>query len=127
MHQSRNPASLGAPGGHYSHAIEVSPNARWLYLSGQVGATPDGVMPTGITAQAENCWRNVTTILAEAGMGLADIVHYQVCLTRKEDMGGYREVRDRVLGDARPASLLVISELVRQGALIEIGVVAAKV
>jgi len=26
----------------YSHSVEVPPNARWLYVSGQLGARPDG-------------------------------------------------------------------------------------
>ena len=32
-----NPAGIAPPTGLYSHGIEVPPNARWLYITGQVG------------------------------------------------------------------------------------------
>jgi 2-iminobutanoate/2-iminopropanoate deaminase len=126
MHRSHNPPSLGAPGGRYSHAVEVAGNARWLYLSGQVGAAPDGTVPADFTAQAEMCWRNIEIILADAGMGLADVVSYTTYLARREDAAAFRAVRDRFVGDARPAAVVVISQLVRPEWLIEIAVVAAK-
>ena len=36
-----NPPTL-APGGGYSHGIELPPNARVLYCAGQLGLTQDG-------------------------------------------------------------------------------------
>ena len=48
-------------------------------------------------------------------------------LLRKEDIAPYREVRSRFLGEHRPAgTLLVIAALGRDGALVEVEVVAAK-
>ncbi|MDZ4764444.1 MAG: hypothetical protein SGI73_07810 [Chloroflexota bacterium] len=35
-HIVRNPAALPAPVGQYAHAIEVRPNARYLFVSGQI-------------------------------------------------------------------------------------------
>jgi Phage integrase family len=39
-----NPTTVAAELGPYSHAVEVPPNARWLYIAGQIGNTPDGSM-----------------------------------------------------------------------------------
>jgi enamine deaminase RidA (YjgF/YER057c/UK114 family) len=48
-------------------------------------------------------------------------------LTRAEDIPAYAKVRTRFLGDARPASmLLVIPQLVRPDFLVEVEIVAAK-
>ena len=47
-------------------------------------------------------------------------------LTRSEDIGLYREVRDRMLAGATPAStLLVVAALADPGWLVEIEAVAA--
>ena len=62
------PASVAAPFGPYSHAVEVPEGSRLLYISGEVGVLPDGTLPETIEAQAEACWRNIIAILAEAGM-----------------------------------------------------------
>ena len=66
MNRRHTPASVAAPFGPYSHAVEVPEGSRLLYISGEVGVLPDGTVPDGIAAQAEACWRNITAILAEA-------------------------------------------------------------
>lgn len=122
-----NPSTVAAPGGPYSHGIETPANARWLHLSGQIGIAPDGTVPADIEGQAEQCWRNVTAILASAGMGVENLVRVTHYLTRQEDVAAYGKVRARNLGDARPAStLVVISALARPGLLVEVEAVAAK-
>jgi enamine deaminase RidA (YjgF/YER057c/UK114 family) len=127
MNRMRNPAAVAPPGGRYSHAVEVPASARLLYISGQIGAAADGAVPSGIVAQTENCWRNILAILADAGMGIADLVKVTIFLTREEDIAAYREARDRIIGDARPASTLVVcSRLVRPEWLVEVEAVAAK-
>ncbi len=127
MNRTRNAAAVAAPSGRYSHSVEVPPNARWLYISGQIGTAPDGSVPTGIVAQTENCWRNIKAILADAGMDVGDIVKVTIFLTREEDIAAYREARDRIIGEARPAStLVVVSRLVRPEWLVEVEAVAAK-
>src|SRR5690242_3430005 len=127
MNVKRNTATVAPPGGRYTHAIEVPPNARWLCISGQIGTAPDGSVPSDFGAQVENCWKNLLAILADAGMGLDDLVKVTVFLTRHENVAAYREARDRIIGDARPAStLVVVSSLVRPEWLCEIEAVAAK-
>ncbi len=74
----------------------------------------------------ETAWRNVLGLLASAGMGPADLVKVNAYLRRAEDTGLYREVRERMLGGAEPAStLIVISALAHPDWLVEIEAVAA--
>jgi 2-iminobutanoate/2-iminopropanoate deaminase len=122
-----NPATVAAPTGPFSHGVEVPPNARWLYISGQVGIAPDGTVPADLEGQAEQCWRNVKAILAAAGMGVEYLVKCTHFLTRADDVAAYNKVRARHLGEARPAStLLVVAALARPGLLVEVEAVAAK-
>ncbi len=113
--------------GKYSDGVAVPSGSRTLYISGTPGLAPDGTCPAGITAQAEQAWRNVTAILEEAGMGLGDLVKVTHYLVRSEDIKPYVEVRSRFLGDLRPASmLLVVPALVRPEFLVEIEACAAR-
>jgi len=60
-------------------------------------------------------------------MSVDDIVKVTQYLTRAEDVRAYAEVRNRFLGAARPASmLLVIPQLVWPNLLVEVEIVAAK-
>jgi 2-iminobutanoate/2-iminopropanoate deaminase len=127
MNRILSPSTVAPPAGRYSLAIEVPPNARWLHISGQVGTAPDGTVPADASGQAANCWRNILSILADGGMTVGDLVKVTVFLTREQDIPAYREARDRALGDARPAStLLVVSKLASPSFLVEVEATAAK-
>jgi len=121
-----NPTSVHEPSA-YSHAIELPPGARVLYISGQVGVAPDGSLAADFAAQAEQAFKNLAAALAAAGMSKEHLVKVNAYLVRREDLEAYRAVRSRFYGGVRPAStLLLISGLAREGGLIEIEAVAAK-
>ena len=121
------PAAIHPPAANYSHATGVPPNARWLYLSGQVGIAPDGTIPDDAAAQAEICFANIEAILREAGMAPADLVRLTTYLLDPRDRAGYMAVRDRFVGSPPPAStLVVISALADPRYRIEVEAVAAR-
>jgi 2-iminobutanoate/2-iminopropanoate deaminase len=121
-----NPPTV-APGTGYSHGIELPPQARLLYLAGQLGVTAEGKLAPDIREQATQAWRNLGAVLQAAGMGYENLVKLTHFLVRREDIAVYREVRAQFLGKHAPAStLLVISALARPDALIEVEAVAAK-
>ena len=127
MLKVHNPRSIGAPIGTYSHGIEVPPGARWLYVAGQIGVRPDGSVPATIEEQTEVVWQNILAVLADAGMGIGDVVKITSFLTRHENFPRFAEVRAKFLGSHRPAStLLVISSLARPEFLVEVEAIAAK-
>jgi 2-iminobutanoate/2-iminopropanoate deaminase len=113
--------------GKYSDAVEVPAGSRLVYLAGTPGLDRDGELPEGIVAQAEQAWRNVEAALRQAGLELADLVKITQYVTRREDLAAYSEVRNRVLGDLRPASMLVVGAgMVWPEILVEIEAVAAR-
>ena len=113
--------------GKYSDAIEVSANARWLFTSGTPGLTLDGNLPDDISGQAEIAWTHIVAMLARANMDVNDLVKVTHYLLRAEDIPAYVKVRTKFLGDARPASmLLIVPELVKPNFLLEIEAIAAK-
>src|SRR5438876_2920917 len=99
-----NPHSIAAPIGTYSHGIEVPPGARWLYVAGQIGVRPDGSVPSTIEEQTEVVWQNILAVLADAGMGIGDVVKITSFLTRHENFPRFAQVRAKFLGSHRPAS-----------------------
>ncbi|MBE9554054.1 MAG: RidA family protein [Proteobacteria bacterium] len=127
MNKTYSPDTVAAPFSNYVHGVEAPDNARWLYVSGQLGVTRDGSVPEDFAGQAEQAFRNVIAILEEAGMGVKDIVRVNTYLTDTADIADYRGIRDRMLDNHATAStMLVISALAAPQFKIEIEVVAAK-
>jgi len=77
--------------------------------------------------QCELAWTNLANVLASAGMGMQDIVKVNIFLAHQEDLPVFREIRDRHLAGARPASTLVfVKALANPRWLIEIEAIAAR-
>lgn len=115
--------------GTYSDAIEAAPGLRWLFTAGTPGLGLDGVLPKDITAQAEQAWKHILTMLEKAGMRVQDLVKVTHYLTDAKDIPAYVKVRAKYLGEARPASMLIVltpGGLVRPEFLLEIEAIAAK-
>ena len=126
MLKTYNPQTVAPPFSRYSHGVEVSAGARWLYISGQVGFTPEGKVAEGAAAQIEQAWRNVLSVLEAAGMGPRDLVKVTTFLINRADLPTARTVRDRMLQGAAPAStLLFVAGLASPEWLVEIEAIAA--
>ena len=126
MLRAITPSSLRAPFARYSHAIEVPEGARLVFCSGQLGIGADEVVPEGAEAQATLIFKAIAVILAEAGMGLGDIVRINAYVTGREHMAGYMKARDAVVRDPPPAStLMIVSGFTREEFKVEVEVVAA--
>lgn len=127
MNIQHTPGTVAPPFGPYSHGVEVPAGSRLLYISGEVGAQPDGTVPAGVEGQAEWCWKNISSILADAGMDVGDLVKITTYLVSADDMAAAGAARAKYLGDARPGSATVIvAALVKPEWVIEIEAVAAK-
>ena len=122
-----NPPTVAGPFASYAHGVELEGPMRLLFAAGQAGVDADGRIGDGIEEQARLVWRNVGEILAEADMGIGDIVQLNMLLLDRDDYPIARAVREEVLGDHRPAStLLFVAGLANPGWLIEIDFVAAR-
>jgi len=126
MRRPLAPTAIRPPFARYSHAVEVGAGSRLVFVSGQLGAEADDSVPPSVEAQAERCFLNIAAILAEAGLGLADIVRIDAFVTAREHMRGYMAVRDRMVGDPPPAStLMIVGGFTRPEFVVEVAVVAA--
>jgi len=111
--------------GIYAHGVETRAGARMLHISGQVGESPEGVLPPDFAGQCRQALLNLDSVLREARMSLRDIVKMTFYLVRREDMSTLVEVRKELLDGVRPAvTTLFVSGLVGPAWLVEIEAVA---
>jgi enamine deaminase RidA (YjgF/YER057c/UK114 family) len=123
------PPTLRPPFGRYAHGTFVPPGAAWVFTSGQLPVRPDDTVPEGAFDQACQCIANCAAILAEGGMGPADVVRIAAFVTDRAHMPAYMAARDAWLGDATrlPASTLVIvTGFTRPEFLVEVEMTAAR-
>jgi 2-iminobutanoate/2-iminopropanoate deaminase len=122
-----NPNSIRAPFAAYSHGLLVEAPRRMLFASGQLGISPDDVVPEGVEAQAVLCFENIRAILAEGGMDFADVVRFSAFVTDRAYFPVYGAVRSRyVSGNAFASTLVVVSGFTRPDFKVEVEVTAVK-
>lgn len=120
------PEDIRPPFARYSHGVEVPAGTRLVFCSGQLGIAADETIPEGTEAQTELCFANIRSILAQAGLGLSDIVRINAYVTGREHLKPYMAVRDRLFSKPAPAStLMIVSGFARPEFHVEIEVVAA--
>lgn len=121
------PAAIRRPFARYSHAVEIPAGARLLVVSGQLGISPDDVIPEDAEAQAALCLAAIEACLIEAGMARGDIVRLNAYVTDRAHMPGYMAARDRFIADPPPAStLMIVSGFTRPEFKVEIEALAAR-
>ena len=125
-----NPPELGTPPG-YSQVVEVSAG-KIIFISGQTALDRDGnvVGKHDFAAQAEQVFSNLAVALQVRGCTAANLVKLTVFLTDMDNLGRYREARNRffatVTPPAAPAVTLVeVSKLFGADFMIEIEAIAA--
>ena len=120
------PAGVGPPAANYHHAVLTTDARRWLHTSGVVPTRTDGSVPEDLNEQAESVWTTIAALLAEAGMGPADVVSVTTYVVAGNDLGLVMAARDRALGGHRAASTLVtVPALARPEWRMEVAIVAA--
>jgi 2-iminobutanoate/2-iminopropanoate deaminase len=127
------------------HIVSIGPEWEWerdmppapavrygntLYLSGQIALGPDGklVGEGDVTAQAHQCFKNISSVLARAGGSMSDVVKlvtYFACPMTDKVRTDYWLVRKQYFGTYRPASTgLQVSALIYPSVMLEIETVA---
>lgn len=110
MRTFRNPSEIHSPVGQYSHQVEVANPGRWLVLSGQVGVTKDGSIPTDAVEQFAISLDNVRLNIEAAGMALRNIIKLTMYLVGEIDNDRRREVLFDWLGNHQPCMTLLYVE-----------------
>ena len=122
-----NPSTIHPPFANYAHGVEIPASDRVVFCSGQLGISPDGVIPEDVEGQARLCFRAIAAILGEAGMSLADVVRLNAYVSSAQHLNGYMKVRDEFVESPPPAStLMVVQGFARPEFNVEIEAVAAK-
>lgn len=125
--QLHNPASIAPPFSCYSHGASAPSGARWLYVSGQVGVTPQGRVPDDPEKQISLAWDNLLAVLADAGMSVTDLIKVEGFITRADMVPLYRQERERrFAGHAAATTLVIVAGLAEPNLLVEIQAVAAR-
>jgi 2-iminobutanoate/2-iminopropanoate deaminase len=123
-------ASPPPPSSLYSHAVEAD---GWLYVTGQLPSdpdAPDAELPSGIEAQAELCFTNLSRILSHAGYGYEDTVFVRIYLNEFDrDFATFNTVYARHFrqdGLKLPSRTTIGVAKLGRDALVEIDLVAYK-
>lgn len=111
----------------YSDAVQWRGPAHYVTTSGTPGFDAEGNLSPDFAVQAEWAWKNVLAALQQADMDASHIVKVTQYIVRKSDAATYRPIREKFLGAARPASMLLFGmELPWPEMLIEIQADAVK-
>ncbi|WP_347719618.1 RidA family protein [uncultured Alloprevotella sp.] len=114
------PAAIGP----YSQAIAAN---GFLFISGQLPIDPatGNFAEGGIRELTRQSLENVKSILAEAGLTLADVVKTTVFLADMSDFAAMNEVYAEYFTAPAPARSAVAVKTLPKGGLVEIEVIAA--
>lgn len=120
IHTDDAPKAIGP----YSQAVIAN---GFLFTAGQIALDPVTMelVAGDITAQSEMVLKNLTAVLAAAGVSWADVVKTTVFLKSMSDFAAMNTVYARVLGDARPARSTVAVAALPRDVSVEIELVAA--
>ncbi len=104
----------------YSQAVRLG---DVIYLSGQLGARPDGTLPASFPDQVRQALDNVAALLSESGSSLALVAKVNIYVTDFSRLGEMNEIY-RTYFPHRPAKTTVEIARLDKGAQIEVEVVA---
>ena len=126
MHKPLMPSGIHPPFAPYSHGIEIVSRSRLVFCSGQVGISPEAVVPADCASQARLCFENILATLAEAGMGFEHVVKLNAYVTAREHLKPYMEVRNELFEEPYPAStLMIVSGFARPELFVEVEAIGA--
>jgi enamine deaminase RidA (YjgF/YER057c/UK114 family) len=125
MIRTLDPSTISPPASAYSHGVLIPPGAALAVTSGTLGLEADGELPEDFDGQCRLVWNNTAHILASGGFTLNDIVKVTTYLPDRAHVAAYRDIRDQFLPH-RPASTVIIAELIDPRWLIETEVMAAR-
>ena len=96
----------------------------YVYCSGQIPVEPGtGVIPEGITAQAEQSCKNVGAVLAAAGSGYEKVVKTTCFLSDMDNFAAFNEVYAKYFV-SKPARSCCAVRTLPKGVLCEIEAIA---
>ncbi|WP_238907480.1 MULTISPECIES: RidA family protein [Clostridium] len=121
MKEFRNPRNIHEPVADYTHQVEVSGQARWLVMSGQIGKYNDGPIPEDPIEQIEIAMDNIVKNLEASNMEVKDLVKVVFYLVGNIDNSKRVEAVSKVLQGHKPCmTLLYVASLANPSIKVEI-------
>ncbi|HLA77300.1 MAG TPA: RidA family protein [Vicinamibacteria bacterium] len=117
----RRPADVGQP--PFSRAVRIGDT---VYLSGEIGRTPEGKVPEDPEAEARVVLDNVKRTLGEAGLTMDDLVSVQVFCTDLTLYDAWNRVYRTYFTRELPARAFIGSGKLVFGARFEVQGIAVK-
>lgn len=106
-----------------SAAIEANGT---IYISGQLPLRGGRIEGADVSVQTDIVIDAIASILAEAGLSLAQVVKTTIWLTHIEDFAAFNQIYARRFAEPYPARATVVSALAVPGALVEIDAIAVR-
>ena len=108
----------------YSRAVVAG---NWVFVSGTTGFDYTTMtISDDVVAQAEQCLKNITFALQQAGSSLQDVVRVTYVLPQTADFEPCWPVLRKYFGEVRPAAMMISAGLADPRMKIEIEVTALK-
>ncbi|WP_037067852.1 RidA family protein [Pseudonocardia acaciae] len=127
-----NPDAVAPPIGQYSHLAAAPAGHRVVFLSGQVGALPDGELAgPDAESQTRQVFANIAALLESLGAGPGHLLKLFTMVSGTEHLAGCRAAREEAFASWFPGrdwpahSLAVVAALARPDIVVEIEAVAA--
>lgn len=111
-------------GGHYTPGVV---HDRTLYISGQLSIDPQTGRPAegGIRAESKQALLNLLTVLSAAGLHSENVIMCRVYLPDVAYWGTFNEEYAAFFGNHKPARVVVPTNSLYGGCLVEVEAVAA--
>ena len=89
----------------FSRAVRVGDR---VLVSGTGPVRPDGSCPDDAYEQARRCFEIAASAMAEAGVGMADVVRTRMYLTSGSDADAVGKAHGELFATIRPAATMVV-------------------
>lgn len=109
----------------FAEACEVSGLSRLVFVSGQVPADENQVVPPDYPSQYRLAWANVERQLKAAGMTFDNLVKATIFLSDRALIAQSAGLRASILGERTPAITIILCGIYDEAWLLEIEAVAA--
>ncbi|WP_299476363.1 RidA family protein [uncultured Roseibium sp.] len=109
----------------YIHAIAVDAPQRLLFVSGTMGLDTDGTPAETLDSQLQLIWRNISTILQDAGGDIDNVVRVTSYLRHRDYMTANQDARVSALGGRVVPCTTIVAETLSEDWLVEVEVIAA--
>jgi 2-iminobutanoate/2-iminopropanoate deaminase len=121
--QPVQPASMPAPGGHYSHGVIAN---GFVFVAGQLPVTAGGLKLSDapFEQQAEQVLANVRAVLEACGSGVDRLVQVRVYIDDMDNWPVFNAIYAKWAGAAKPARAVVPTGALHFGLKVEVEAVA---